>query len=213
MAKGFGVKFTGDWAKTGKIVDSMADRFRTAADKAILREGHFLRGQMVQNITSGGAAAGSPFAPLSPATLRIRKFHGFGGSKILMQTSTLRNSITVARMGGGVFVGILRKGGKGKGGGRANIAEIHEFGISFTMPTTEKQRRFLMAALSGAKGTKGSAGKAAGSKASGGLGSIKVKIPARPFIGPVVDKFATPTLVRNRFWDFMAKAMGYDLGK
>jgi phage gpG-like protein len=213
MAKGFGIKLLGDWAKTGKIVDTMADRFRAAADKAIMREGHFLRGHMVQNITSGGAAAGAPFAPLSATTLKIRKFRGFGGTKVLMQTGALRGSITVAKVGGGVFVGILRKGGKGKGG-RANVAEIHEFGITFSMPTTEKQRRFLMVALSGAKGTKGSPGKGSGARASGGGGgSIKVRIPARPFIGPVVDKMAQPEQVRKRFWDFMAKAMGYDLGK
>jgi hypothetical protein len=203
VAKGFGVKLFGDWEKAGGIVSTMADRWKAAADKAMLREGHFLRGHMVQNITSGGAAAGAPFAPLSPATLKIRKFRGFGGSKVLMQTGALRGAITVAKMGGGVFVGILRKGGKGKGGGRANVAEIHEFGISFTMPTSEKQRRFLMAAL-------GDSG--APSPGKGG-GMIHVTIPARPFIGPVVEKMATPTLVRNRFWDFMAKAMGYDLGK
>lgn len=203
MAKNFGVKLVGDWAKTGKIVDTMAGRFKAAADKAILHEGHYLRGLMVQNITSGGAAAGAPFAPLSPSTLKIRKFRGFGGSKILMQTGALRGSITVARVSGGVFVGILRKGGKGKGGGRANIAEIHEFGISFTMPTTEKQRKFLMAAL----------GDAGAPSPGTGSGVIKVTIPPRPFISPVVDKFATSTLVRNRFWNFVAKAMGFELGK
>lgn len=200
---GFGVKMFGQWARAGQITSTMAERFKAASEKALLREGHYLRGQMVSNITGQGAPAGAPFAPLSAATMKIRKFRGFGGSKILMQTGALRGSITVARMAGGVFVGILRKGGKGKGGGRANIAEIHEFGATFTLPSTEKQRRFLQAALADA---------GAPSPGKGG-GTIKVTIPARPFIGPVVDKFATPTLVRNRFWEFVSKAMGGDLGR
>lgn len=194
------MKLVGDWAKAGKIVQSMDKRFAAAAEQAVLREGHMLRGKVIQNITSGGTLAGKPFAPLSPATLAIRRFTGFGGTKILMRTGALRNSVVVRKVGNAVFVGVMRTS-KGK----ANIAEIHEFGAGpYTVVMTQRQRRFLMAALSSMGG--------APSPGKGG-GVLVIRIPARPFLGPVFEKFAQPRDVAKRFWAHIAKAMGGDLGK
>jgi phage gpG-like protein len=194
------VRLIGDWAKAAKITETMDKRFHAAAEQALLREGHYLRGKVVQNITSGGALAGKPFAPLSPATLAIRKFTGFGGSKILMRTGSLRNSVVVRKVGSAVFVGVMRKSGKG-----ANIAEIHEFGAGpFTVVMTARQRRFLMAALSSFGG--------APSPGKGG-GVLVIKIPARPFMSPVFERFAKPADVKQRFWAHVSGALGGDLGK
>jgi phage gpG-like protein len=194
------MKLVGDWEKAAKIVETMGKRFSAAAEQAILREGHYLRGLVVQNFTSGGQLAGKPFAPLSPSTLAIRKFTGFGGTKILMRTGALRNSVVVKKVGNAVFVGVMRKSGKG-----ANVAEIHEFGAGpYQVVMTDRQRKFLMAALSSFGG--------APSPGKGG-GVLVIKIPARPFMAPVFDKFATPKDVKKRFWDHVSKAMGYDLGK
>ncbi len=198
------MKLIGDWVKAAKITDSMNRRFRAAAEQALLREGHYLRGKIVQNITSGGALAGKPFAPLSPSTIAIRKFLGFGGTKILMHTGALRNSITVKRVGDAVFVGVLRQS-RGKGGkSAANIADIHEFGRGpYRVIMTARQRRFLMAAL-GAYGGAPKPGK--------GGGVLIIKIPARPFMGPVFERFAKPADVKERFWSHVSRAMGGDLG-
>lgn len=199
-----GLKLTKTWDKASAITQSMAARFRAAADQAMLREGHLLRGKIVQNITSGGALAGKPFAPLSANTLAVRRFVGFGGTKILMRTGSLRNSVTVRKVGAVTFVGILRQS-RGKGGtSMANIGEIHEYGAGpFSVMMTPRQRRFLMAAL-------GSLGAASPGK---GGGVLTIKIPARPFMGPVFERFAKPKDVRKRFWDHVARAMNGDLGK
>lgn len=194
------VKLFGDWAKASKICNTMADRFKKATEQAIMKEAHYLRGLMVKNITSGGKLAEKPFAPLAPNTLIIRRFRGFGGSKPLMVTGALRNSIGVVKTGGGVFVGVRRASRSG-----ANIGAVHEFGATITMQMTPKMRRFLAAAFR-------HSGQPFGNKGGGAKGVIVIKIPARPYIQPVIDKFAQKDAVKNRFWSHVARAMGYDLG-
>jgi hypothetical protein len=203
------IKLIGEWQKAARIVETMGPRWEKAQDMAVQREAQFLRRQMVQNLTSGGALAGKPFAPLGQGTLVMRAFRGFGGTKPLIVTGALRNSISVVKLPGGVvFVGV-RRGGPGAKGGKsgANIAEIHEFGASFTVRMTPKMRRFLAAAYRRAGVPFGRPGGGKGS------GVLTIRIPARPFVGPVVDRFAKPEDVQKRFWETVSKAMGYDLGK
>jgi phage gpG-like protein len=200
-----GVKLVGDWENATRITERMNERFDQAAEKAILQEAHYLRGKMVQNVTTGGNLAGAPFAPLSPMTLAVRQFTGRGGTKPLIVTGALRNAITVIKVNGGVFVGIKRSSkGKGGGGG-ANLAELHEFGGGpWTRPMTDKQRRFLAAAAR-------NAGIHFGDPPQGGH-ALKIRIPARPFIQPVVDQFARGEDVKKRFWNSVARSMGGDFG-
>lgn len=204
------VKLFGDWQKTARIADGMQARFERAQQQAVMREAHLVRSHIVKNITSGGSHAGRPFAALAPGTLIIRAFRGFGGSKPLLVTGGLRNSVSVVKLAGGaVFVGV-RRGTAAKGGkGGANLAEVHEFGGSWTVKMTARMRRFLAAAYRRAGQQFGRGSKGGGK----GAGVIVVRIPARPFVGPVVEKFAKPEDVKKRFWDNVAKGMGYDFGR
>jgi hypothetical protein len=200
-----GVRLFGKWADAHRITTTMADRFAKAARQAMLREAQLLRANIVKNLQSGGQHAGKPFAPPSEMTLIVRQFRGFGGSKPLIVTGALLGSVAVSPLGANaVFVGIRRGTGKGKGG--TNLASLHETGGGpWSRQMTDKQRRFLAAALR-------SAGKTFGDVAGGG-GVLKIRIPARPYVGPVVDKFHRPKDVRTRFWAFISKAMGGDLGR
>lgn len=205
---GLKIQLTGAWAQAHFVTSQLPGRFEVAVKRALLQEAHDMRGKLVKNITSGGALAGAPFAALSPWTLAIRRFKGFGGTKPLIRTGSLRNSISVVQLAsGGVFVGIRRQA-KGAGGqSLVNLAELHEFGKTFTMHMTPKMRRFLAAAAKAAGLPFGGGGKGGGSP-----GLITITIPARPFMGPVFDKFAQPADVKKRFWERVAKALGYDLG-
>jgi hypothetical protein len=204
---GIAITLTGAWAEASRAAQQLAAGFKKAADRAVLAEANFLRGHIVKNLTSGGAHAGAPFAALSPNTLIIRKFKGFGGSKPLMVTGALRNSISVVRLpGGACFVGV-RRGAPHAGapGGAANLAAIHEEGRTFTIQMTAKMRKFLAVAFSKAGGPKRGAG-------GGGGAVIVIRIPARPFVGPALDRYARRDDVKARFWERVNKDLGGILG-
>lgn len=203
----FILKLTGAWAEASRVTSQMAEKFEKATDRALMQEANRLRGFIVKNITGGGGPSGAPFAALSPLTLIMRKFRrGFAGTKPLMQTGALRNSISVVKVGqGAVFVGVMRKSAKG-----VNVGEVMEFGSKgYTIKMSPKMRRFLMKAFRSA-GLVSSSGHGGGSK---GGGVLVIKIPARPFIGPTVAKEARPEDVKKRFWDSVAASMGGDFGK
>lgn len=221
------MKLTGDWQKAAKIASGLEARWKKAVAQAVAQEAQQIRGDIVKGIRSG-APAGKAFAPLSAMTLAVRKFRGGGGTKPLIQSGALIGGITALKVGGGWFVGLLRRG-KGKGGkSLANIGAIHEYGASWTQALTPKARRFLFAVLRSSglagpspKGAKPSAGSSPEGKAAaaaegkgtgnaGAPGTITITIPARPFIGPVIEKARAG--LAKRFWERVAKEMGGDLG-
>jgi phage gpG-like protein len=186
----------GPWKEAARIAGSMAGDFQRAVERSTLREAHFLRGKIVEGITSG-APAGKPFKPHAPLTIALRG----GSGKILIQSGALRNSITVVKIGGGAttaaFVGVQRTNK------RANLAEIHEEGR--TIRVTEKMRRYLMARLREAGAPPPPPG--------GGGGKTVIKIPARPFMGPVFERYGKPEDVAQRFWTSVSKELGGKLGR
>lgn len=209
-----GITMTGDWKKAAAIVSTMAVRFQRAVTQALVKEGQFLRGKIVQGIASG-APGGQPFAPVSSATLAIRSSRGFGGSKPLNVTGALRGAVTVVRVGGaspggGIFVGLLRQGAAIGGKSPANLGEIHEFGREWV--ATPKQRRFLFAMLRNSGMEQQGPRLPGGRFYSGGGAGMRIRIPARPFMAPVFQKYAKPEDVKKRFWENVSKSMGYDLG-
>lgn len=196
-----GVQLTGQWQKAGNILGKLDSRFEAAAMKAVLKEAHFIRMKVILNIADGGATAGKPFAPLSPLTLVIRRFRGFGGGKPLIVTGALRGSAVVMKLGGGaVAVGMKRASAGG-----VNLALLHEEGSDTTRKMTAKQRRFLAAAFRSAGLRFGDGG--------GGGGMLRIRIPARPYFGPVVEKFAKGEDVRARFWKNVSADLNGDLGR
>lgn len=198
------MELTGDWAKAAKLASGLSARFQRAVAQATAQEAQQIRGNIVK-----GIRAGKGFAPLSPMTLAIRKAGGFGGSKALIRTGALIGAITAVKVGGGWFVGLLRQA-KSKGGkSLANVGAIHEFGASWTQPFTAKSRRFLFAMLRKAGLSRGGP-RAGGPGGGGGKTTLSITIPARPFIGPVVE--AAQKDLAKRFWGRVAKAMGGDLG-
>lgn len=203
------VRKFGDWAKVAQITRTMRDRFEAAVRVALLREAQMLRGKMILGIASG-APGGQAFKPLSPITLAIRKARGFGGSKPLIVTGTLRRSPSVVQVsgrgiGGAVFIGIHRSARGKNGKSLVNIAEIHEFGRSWKQKLSPKARRFLFAVLSkSGRFTRGKYQRKGG--ASGGM--ISINIPARPFVRPTFEMHAKPADVKRRFIANIADRMG-----
>jgi hypothetical protein len=217
----FTITKVGDWKRVAHITQTMRVRYERAVRVALMREAHFLRGRMVAGIASG-APGGQAFAPLAPTTLAMRKARGFGGSKPLIVTGTLRRSISVVQvrgsvgLGGAVFIGIHRQT-KGKNGkSMVNIAEIHEYGRSWKQRLSPRARRYLFAILGKTNIGRGPAGRDKSGRFTKGKyqskgskdGMISIHIPARPFIRPVFREYAKPDVVRKRFVQNVAKGVG-----
>ncbi len=205
------VKLYGDWGTALTIVNTMKKDFELASEQALLEEGQFARKAIVQGI-SAGAPGGKPFKALTQETLAVRKLVGFKGTKPLLNRGDLRNSISVKKENGVVFVGILRNA-KGKSGKAvANIAELHEFGSKpIVIRVTPKMHRFLLMAFRKAGIAKSEGGGGKGGASSGHV--IIVQIPARPFFGPVFEQlYSNQEEVAARFLGRIAKRLGGKLG-
>lgn len=220
------IRLVGHVDAVRRIVTTGADRFDRGVRAQLLREAHYLRGKMVTGMAAQ-APGGAAFAPLSPLTLAARKFQGFSGTKALIRTGGLRGGINVVHVpgssgiGGAVFIGVHRNARAEDGKSLANLADIHEFGRSWTMAFTPKMRRYLFAMLkeSGAGGgpaTRGADGRFARGKYAGprnnSNGMIAITIPARPFVRPTIDEHGKPEDVRKRFVYGLSKYMGGDFG-
>lgn len=205
---GGGARKTGDWGKARRELATLGAKALAVARQAILQEAHFLRGKMVEGIREQ-APGGQRFKALSPLTLAARRLAGFRGTKALVRTGTLRNAITVVERGGQVFIGILRTARGEDGDELTNVAAVHEFGAGpFVVQITDKMRAYLGALLEEAGILP-----AAQSASGGGRGYLVIRIPARPFIGPVFKKFGKPADVRARLQERVAKLLNRSTGR
>jgi len=176
--------------------------------KAALQELHFLRKKIVEGFKAE-APAGRRWEPLQPITLAIRRFAGKKGTKILQVTRDLLGSITVIPIAEdlGGFVGVARAKARKDGKDPVNIAKVHEGGETIRQTLTAKQRRYIFAAMAAAGMSATTAGAA---KSAGGSGTITIRIPPRPFLGPVFDLYAKPEDIER---SIMARVCRMALGK
>jgi hypothetical protein len=197
---------TGAWGRLAKLLETAPKRLKEASDKALMQEAQYFRTKIVEGITSQ-APAGQAFTPLAPTTLAIRRFRGFKGSKALLVNSDLRNSITVTKEGGRVFVGVLRSAKARNGRSLVNIAQLHEEGSRpIVMQLTPKARAFLHAAFR-------AAGLPAIARGTPRTGITIIQVPPRPFLTPVFDRYgADEAVVARRFLERVAKNLGGDFG-
>lgn len=203
---GINIVRVGEWDKAARLLAAAPARLAAAQEAATLQEAHFFRRKIVEGFRTQ-APAGERFAPLSPLTLAVRKFTGFGGSKALIVRGDLRNSVKVVRQRGGYFVGVLRSARGRRGQSLFNVAQIHEFGSGpIVQEVTERMRGFLAAAFTHAFGgiTPGDGGFS--------TGIIVSRIPARPFLRPVFEKYGQPADVRRRYLHRVSVLLGLQYG-
>lgn len=199
FGRGKGIQITkvGQWAQARKILSTAPFALPIAIRKAVKQEGQFMRKMMVQNMTQQGALVGAPFAPHAASTKLTRKFRRRPTGKVLIDRADLRNSITVEAKGDAVFIGVLRTARGKNGRPLAKIARVHEFGQTIAIPVTPAMIRFLHLMFSKSSPQKGQSGRSKGLHVGD---TLIVKVPARPFIQPVADKFySNPVVVRARF--------------
>lgn len=200
------IRKVGDWQLARRLVSTAQKRLKDATDKAVLQEAQFFRAKVVEGIREQ-APGGQPFKPLAPTTLAIRRFRGFRGTKALIRQGDLRASITVVKGADGVFVGVLRTAKGKEGQPLVNVAAVHEFGSRpVVVKLTPKARRFLHAAFHAA-----GLDRPAGDKPTTGIAVVRV--PARPFLRPVFERYGDPEEISRRFLGRVARLLGGDFGR
>jgi hypothetical protein len=217
-------KLTGDWEKARTILNNSSG-VTAAINIAVLREAQQARRDMIKGITEQ-APAGQQFTPLAAITLALRKAKGFRGTKALIVTAQLRNSITTKNVAPGmVFVGVLKNAQGSDGRQLYNIARVHEMGATIVIRVTPRMRVWLMTMLrkSGfgvriqGRDKRGRYKKAAFvPHGLGGLakGIIIVKIPARPFLQPVINRIiANPKAAQARLTLRIAQHLKLTMGR
>ena len=130
-------KKIGDFEKAVKILHSMPDRIEEVAKNAFGAMGAFYAGEIIKGLDSQ-APAGQAFEPLSARTIEARaERRGIGSTKALIDTGSLRGSIThkLMRRPIGVFVGGLATAMHPiTKEPTANLIQIHEEGIGRHLP-------------------------------------------------------------------------------
>ena len=193
------IKMTGDWDAASKFFGGIkTNAIKRALEAELHVEAHYLAKKVKERIKKG------PHKPLSKLTLASRKLAGFGGTKPLIAGGDLFSSVTVSPPepnGLTKFVGVLRSA-KGKDGkSLVNIGQIQEEGRTIVIKLTPKMRKYLFGVLFPAAGISTSGG------GGGGRGFIVVRIPPRPFIGPVFDEYGgdAPARIQQGTWARLAE--------
>jgi phage gpG-like protein len=196
------VRKTGDWAVARRLLAGGPAKLKAAVGTALRQEAQLLRKEIVQGITRQ-APGGEALAPPSPLTLAAREMKGRGGTRALMVTGDLRNSVAAIVKGDEAFIGVPRKARGKDGKSLVDVAKVQEFGKGpIIIPMTPAMRRFLFALL-----------RKADQEPNGGSGKgvVVVQIPARPFLRPAFKKFQKG--VQKRFLGRVAGLMGLGAGK
>lgn len=188
----------GDWARARRALSSLGARLQRASDAALLQEAHRLRAEVVEGIRHQ-APGGAAFTPLAPTTLAVRAFKGFHGKKALIRRGDLRNAISVVKVGRAVFIGVLRTAvGRDLSQPLVNVAEVMEYGAGpYVLRLTPKAKRFLHAALAGLAPRGG----------GGGVSQVRVRIPPRPFLAPMLEGGQRRAGLARRFIERVARQL------
>jgi hypothetical protein len=197
------VRKVGSWDRVRNLLASAPKRIRDAREKVLVQEAEFFRTKVVEGIREQ-APGGVAFKPLAPTTIAIRRFGGFSETQALLG---LADSITVAREGDQLFVGVPRSARSRSGKPLAEVARVLEAGSPpIVVKLTPRARRFLHLAFR-------KAGLDTRRPGQSSTGIVIVRIPARPFLGPVFEKHAGPDQAARRLLDRVSKDLGADFGR
>ncbi len=191
------IERTGDWARARHILRAGgAERMHKAITLAVRKEAHALRKEIIVGLT----ARSKELKPLSPLTRAARRLAGFRGTKPLIRTGDLRNSISVIVKGDRAFVGVARSAG---GERLVNLAKLHEYGSQpYVIPITPKMQRYLGVLFAKERGRRRRR------KAStGSAGVVVIQIPSRPFLRLAFERWRKSN-PQQRIMADVAKRMG-----
>jgi len=190
------VRKIGEWGKAARILNAYSTRFGAEVDRSVHREALRYAKAMKEGIKDQ-APGGKRFKPLSPITIARKR-----SSKALIDKGDLRNSIGTRKITAkAYFAGLHRTARSRDGGNLANIGAVHELGAEYTQVVTAKQARFFRALYM--KGLWPHEDFRTVPKEGS---TIRIKIPAQPFVAPVFEKLSPGA--SKRVMDDVLKGIG-----
>jgi len=163
---------TGEWKKLGIALALLEKNIEIGSRRGAEKAGKFLVQQIKAGITRE-SPAGKKFKPLHPRTAQLKT------GSILKDSKLLYNAVTYGWDGKKLFIGVPEDSERFK------IAKIHEYGaIIASKAKPEKYRKVV----------KWLAWQGFLTKGFKGTGKGVIKIPARPFINPIVKRFESKAI-------------------
>ncbi len=192
---------TGDWAHAKRVLGS-SQHLQQAISSALRKEAETFRKAVRAGIESQ-SPGGETFQPISGWTKASRRFRGIRGNRALIASRELIDSIKVhvtstSSPPMSFFVGITPNEMRSNGRTMLSVALMNENGaeinIDLRAMTDEKRRKmlaFIAMALRelGITETIERWQRRLDAHISGGSQIIHIKIPARPFIGPIAKDY------------------------
>lgn len=180
------IRAAGDWELTERVLRDLAKQ-KKFMDQVVAAEAKHAAKLVRQNLNTKGKLTGTPWPRLKRMSLKLKRT-----KTALRESGELAAAIEAVQVQGGKwFVGVASQGiHKGRGGTitLARLAATHETGATIVQTWDTKQMRafFALLAKSGVRRRTRAAAKKKSRKRTSM--TITIRIPARPFIFPVLDK-------------------------
>lgn len=201
------------WEKTLRRYRLAPHLVRRFTDRLLRKEAEFFRSKIIEGIKTG-APAGKKLEKLSPWTIATRKMAGLSGRKPLVERAQMMRAIKAYRLDPNSYmVGVLPGAVNKEGTSLLKIARIQEEGMpGRVIKISKRMAAFLAILMRHMRKTRRP------KRLPGQSGYLFIKIPPRPFIRPVYDKFAKnermvqarmrdriEELAENLQWDWKSK--------
>jgi hypothetical protein len=193
----------GQWTQARSLLRFGAARTAPAIQRAVQQEAKWFARKIKANIRDQGRTARTPIRRVLVATQKMRERRGIKRMGPLYARGDLLRSVTVKMGFMKAWIGIP-KGARGRGG--ANLEKIgraNEFGKRVYIRNPSRAMRWMLFKFYQGIGRRPK-------HPTGKKGVIIIRIPKRPFMEPVFDRFYArhPVRVRTRFLGRVARNMG-----
>jgi len=194
------VKNTGDWEEVRKLLQTLKKGGKLW-EGVVAMEAKHAATLVKRNHASQGKLAGTTWPKLASLTRRMKR-----SKRMLFESGQLSKAIGAQKSGNTWFIGVLsNEAHKGSKIGLQDLARVHEYGTTIVQQWTAKQRAmFFMLLKKYGQMRRGKKKTAQGARAPAQRGPggrfvrpkaipkgamvVVIKIPARPFIFPVLRR-------------------------
>ena len=197
------VRATGDWERAAELLRTLK-RGNRVWESVVGKEAKYAAKLVRENLNTRGKLTGTKWPRLKPLTWKRKKT-----KRILFESRQLAKAITTKKEGSSWFIGVVSTDKhKGTDISLRDLAAVHEYGTTIVQEWTAKQRAAFFALLRKYGGARrGSSRRKTSPSAQSpavrdprtgrfvktkaipkGRMVVVIKIPARPFIFPVLTR-------------------------